>query len=302
MKIFLKKSFFLSVFFFPVVLFCFPVHNTGAAVIVRFAVWGNNLELDKYKTDLIKLILDNSELDYDLYYCTYPGGHGLQIERLKKGLITVQSFGASKQLEEELIPIRIPIFKGLAGYRIFLINKNDQYKFQKIDRLEDLKELVGILGEGWLDIQILQDAGLPQKTTEILAIYKMLNRGGRIDYFSRAIYETFGEFQMLKSSYPNLAIEKRILLIYPFAMYFYVSPKYPEIAEKLNAGFHKLVQNGEFDKFFYKNNYIRSSIINSQLDKRIKFHIPNNYLSLQTQNLPGKYWFNMNIFLEYKDH
>ncbi len=268
-------------------------------VTIRFALGGTDVERDNYKTDLIKLILDNSGINYSLFYYKQPGDHDKQVERLRKGIITIQSFGATRELENSLIPIRIPIFKGLIGYRIFLINQKDQKKFDKVRTLNDLRKLTGIQGKGWTDVRILEDAGLPQIAVEGQKIYKMLNWGGRADYFSRAIYEAVGELQTLKTAYPNIAIEKRIFLTYPFAMYFYVSPKYPELAEKIKKGFQKLFDSGRFDEFFYKHDYIRAAIEKAHLDQRIRFQIPNRYLTPQTRQLPKEYWFDMDKFKSY---
>jgi hypothetical protein len=274
----------------------FIANNAFSDVEIRYALTGTDIERNKYKTDLVKLVLDHSGIDYNLYYYPGKGNHAKQVEALRTGKITIRTFGARKDLEETLIPIRIPIFKGLLGYRIFLINKNDQYKFESITRLEDLRHLTGIQGVGWIDLRIMEDAGLPQRAEDGQNIYRMLNRGGRVDYFSRAVYEAVGELQTLKTTYPNIVIEKRILLKYPFAMYFYVTPKQPELAEKIRQGFEALVRSGEFDTFFYTNPYILSAIAKAKLTERIKIEIPNRYLSQETKSLPDTYWIDMKRF------
>lgn len=287
-------------FLFLLLLLYVQIGVVVAEVPIIFSLNGKDFERDKYKTDLIKMILDNSGIDYRLYYYQVPGDHALQVSRVKKGIVTIESFGASEELEKELIPIRIPIFKGLIGYRIFLINKHDQYKFDDVKQLKDLRRLIGIQGKGWTDVKILEDAGLHQVVVMGSLIYKMLNRGGRADYFSRAVYEAPGEIQTLKTLYPNITIEKRILITYPFAMYFYVSPKYPKLAKKVERGFRKIFDSGKFDKFFYEHPYIRNALRVANLENRIRFEIPNRYLSRETRTLPKKYWFDMNKFKSYK--
>ena len=272
-----------------------------AEFTVKFALDGKDLERDKYKTDLIKLILDNSGIDYSLYYYQEPGAHSVQIQRLKKGVITLRSLGATQEQENKFIPIRIPIFKGLIGYRVFLINKADQYKFDKIRSINDLQKLTGIQGYGWADIKIMEDAGLPQIAVKGKAIYRMVNRGGRADYFSRAVYEAAGELQTMKTAFPDVAIEKRIFLTYPFAMYFYITPQHSELAEKIRTSFQELVDSGQFDQFFYHHPYIRSAIEKAHLEDRIRFDLTNNYLSPETINLPKQYWFDMEKFREYQN-
>ena len=42
------------------------------------------------------------------------------------------------------LPVRIPIRKGILGYRIFLIRKQVREKFAKITTLDELKQLMGV--------------------------------------------------------------------------------------------------------------------------------------------------------------
>jgi hypothetical protein len=287
------KKIFFWLFLLP--LIGLPSHVV-ATNIITFSLEGQDIDRNQYKTELIKLILKNSHIDCNLLYYLQGrnGGHEEQVRKLERGIITVKTFGASQELEKQLIPIRIPIFKGLIGYRVFLINQGDRNKFDQIDSLEDLRKLTGIQGKGWTDIKILEDAGLKQLAMPGNALFRMVDQGGRSDYFARAIYEAIGEIQTLKANYPNITLEKRILLAYPFAMYFYFSPQYPKLAKKFAKGFAKIVANGTFDTFFYGHPYIRNAIEKVHLDKRRRFSIPNRYLSPETRNLPAEYWFDPN--------
>jgi len=60
----------------------------------------------------------------------------------------------SEKLERELLPIRIPLRKGLLGYRIFLIRKDDQAKFSAIQSLDELKKLSVGQGASWGDVAL----------------------------------------------------------------------------------------------------------------------------------------------------
>ncbi|NPA24440.1 MAG: hypothetical protein GXO34_01270 [Deltaproteobacteria bacterium] len=281
---------------------CLPAQFAAAdATVIKFSLGGRDIERNRYKIDLIKLILKNSDCDYNLlyYYQERGGGHDDQIEKLEQGIITIKTFGATTELENRLIPIRIPIFKGLLGCRVFLINRNDQYKFDRVTRLEDLGRLTGIQGKGWADIKILEEAGLHQIAVPGKALFRMLNQGGRTDYFSRALYEAVGELQTLEATYPQITLEKRILLTYPFAMFFYISPRFPELAKKFARSFQQLVANGRFDAFFYTNPYIRNAIGKVRPERRRRFRIPNRHLSPKARMLPHSYWFDLDHFREY---
>lgn len=66
---------------------------------------------------------------------------------------------ASKATAEELLPIRIPIRKGLYGYRLFLIDQDNQARFSQVKTLVDLRQFNAGLRKGWKDIDVLNYNG-----------------------------------------------------------------------------------------------------------------------------------------------
>ena len=63
-------------------------------------------------------------------------------------------------------PIRIPLFKGLFGYRVLLIRKQEQARFDQINTQQDLAKFLGGQGTHWPDTLILQANGLRVTTAE----------------------------------------------------------------------------------------------------------------------------------------
>ena len=91
----------------------------------------------------------------------------------------------TEQLEQDALPIRIPIRKGLLGYRILLIRKQDREKFAKIATLEDLKRLTCGRGLGWKDVEIFKANGFPMVLgNNYEGLFQMLV-DERFDYFDR---------------------------------------------------------------------------------------------------------------------
>jgi len=70
------------------------------------------------------------------------------IEQINLGKVDLLWAGATPHLDEELLPIRIPLFKGLLGHRIFIIKKGNQALFNDIKTLDQLKQLKA--GQGTL--------------------------------------------------------------------------------------------------------------------------------------------------------
>ena len=73
--------------------------------------------------------------------------------------------GVDPSLDKTMLPIRIPILKGLLGHRIFIIKKENQSRFNNIKTLADLKKLTAGQGTKWGDTKILKSANIPVITT-----------------------------------------------------------------------------------------------------------------------------------------
>lgn len=50
-----------------------------------------------------------------------------------------------------MLPVRIPLLKGLMGCRISIINKKNRKKFAKIKSVEELKKLTALQGHDYFD-------------------------------------------------------------------------------------------------------------------------------------------------------
>lgn len=63
----------------------------------------------------------------------------------------------SIEREKLLKPIRIPIYRGLIGWRVLLIKGGTQERFDKITSIEDLRALVAVQRFDWTDYDILKE-------------------------------------------------------------------------------------------------------------------------------------------------
>ena len=79
-------------------------------------------------------------------------------------MVTIAWSGTSVQKEKNYRALRIPLRKGILGYRVALIAKNRQANMDKILNLDDLrKERVG-QGIGWGDVAIYEANGIKVHT------------------------------------------------------------------------------------------------------------------------------------------
>ncbi len=206
-----------------------------------------------------------------------------------KGLLDVCWASSDSDIESQLRPIRIPLFKGLLGYRIFIINKNDQAKFDKVQTLADLKKLTVGQGRTWADGRILEANGFTViKTNKYPSLFHMVE-GGRFDGFPRGVHEPFGELESRPEL--ELAVEKKLLLYYRMPFYLFVAPDNQTLAKDLEVGFERAIANGEFDKVFYGDKAIQDVMQKANMQNRTLFKLDNPLLSKETPTDRPELWF-----------
>jgi len=247
---------------------------------------------DEYKIKFLKLLLEKAKVKYKISTIKFRITKPREFIEVKKGkLINVGLFTSTKKFESNLIPIRYPLYKGLVGYKIFLINKKKQKIFEKIKSLNQLKKLICVQGL-WADADVLEAAGFKVVRVKYDNIFRMLNYNRDVDFFPRGIYEVFFEMDIKGPSYPNITLEKHIMLHYPFAMYLYVSPKNPKLANALKKGLKIGLTDGSIKKLqdgCVIGDYTIKKIISlTKPFKRIIYEIPNPFLTKQTRKVLKK--------------
>lgn len=145
-----------------------------------------------------------------------------------------------------LLPVRVPIDRGLLGWRLLLVRRRELAQWQHVRTLKDLGQRLAGQGHDWPDTAILRANGLRVGTSSVYdALFRML-AAGRIDYFPRSILEIDAE--MAGGRYPELAIAPGLMLHYPAAAYLFVSPTRPELAADLKTGLEAAVADGSFQR------------------------------------------------------
>lgn len=193
----------------------------------------------------------------------------------------------SIERETHAIPIKIPLAKGLLGYRIGLIHSDLQSRFSQVKTSKELSNFIFGLGIGWGEVPIYRAAGFQVVESNYGNLFKMLN-AGRIDYLSRGINEIWGEFEFYSQDNPNISIENTLLLHSIFPYYFFVTPKDKKLAERIEFGMRQMLKDGSYDAIFLK--YNKEAINRAQLDKRRIIEIINPNLPPDTPKDP-ELWY-----------
>jgi len=279
----------LSIFAFP---FLVNAEKVTTVIYPRFQSKKDTRDLDA--VELLETALQKTVEQYGSFVCK-PSALSMKEERyrteVKEGkFVNVIWSSVTKELENDLIPLRIPIRKGLLGYRVFLINKKNKDKFAAIQNIEELKKLSLIQGHDWNDIKIFRQMGFNVTSiTSYEDMFKLIN-SGRYDYFSRGAYETLTAYEARREELPNLFVEENILLYYPWPKYFFVSRKHPKLAERIEAGLNLMIQDGSFDEIFKK--YHLNTIQKANLKNRKLFTIKNPLLPETAPISRKELWFN----------
>jgi len=220
----------------------------------------------------------------------FPMKRNRALLELEKGqIIHVMAEAPKPGWEERLIPVRIPIRKGLQGYRTFLILKQNQQMLSKIKTLEEFKKLATGSGKQWSTTRVLKSNGFNLVLgRDYEGLFGMLVRG-RFITFGRGINETAVEYNNHKEKFPELAIEKDLLLYIPLPTYFFVTPTKPKLAERIETGLKTMIADGSFEKIFEE--HFGLLIKNSNLEHRRIFRINNPNLSPETPLDNLGYWY-----------
>jgi len=251
-------------------------------------------ERDRYFIDVLKLAMDHSGRPYRIDLVPISAfNESRSALYLGNGHFTVHWLMTDKVLEEKLRPIRIPLYKGAIGWRVLFISPENISLFAQVNSLSQLQSFVTAQGHDWPDLGVLRANGL--KTYASPSWNGMFNMliAGRIQYFPRSIIEVEGEYESQQSL--HLAIDKHLVLHYPAAYYFFTRNDNVDLANAIETGLNKSIEDGDFDKLFER--YFGSQIRALHLEDRTIIELSNPFLSAQTPLDNARYWLHPKRYL-----
>ena len=205
------------------------------------------------------------------------------------GRVNIVSRATNLDLEKRLRPIRIPLDKGLLGFRMFLVMPETQARLDSVKTLDELKQFTIGQSSSWTDVRVLQAAGFKLVLADTYTpLFSMLG-GQRFDLFARGTIEIEAEWRANRDNVPGMLIEKRFALHYPMPRYFFV-PRTPEgerMAERIEDGLQRLRVSGEFERRYQA--WKKLVLGDLQLSGRTVFRLPNPELSPEAPT--DKFWW-----------
>lgn len=253
-----------------------------------------------YYTQLLRLALMNGAAGREVpeLRATSSMEQGRATYELNRGtMIDVYWMGTTIEREKKLRAIRIPLDRGLIGYRRFIIRADRQMEFDAVKNGADLKRLLACQGLDWPDVEIMRAARL--RVTEVAVLEGLYQQvvAKRCDYFPRGYYEAVPELAQRKVSYPELIEHNGLVLHYPFAVYFFVRRDNEELAQWIERGLEQMIDTGDFLAYM-KNHPLTSHVfpLNKITAPWHTVHIPNSFLPADTNHTNSRYWFQPSDF------
>ncbi|WP_229223569.1 hypothetical protein [Duganella sp. sic0402] len=211
-------------------------------------------------------------------------------EMLKGELVNLSAQVTSREWENKLTPVRIPVDKGISSYRISLIDGRNQDLFSAARTLEQLKSLTLGAGRQWSLNATYKQAGFHVVEGSTTAGLHSMLAAGRFQHFPRAIDEAVYEQAAYAPAFPSLSVERSFALYIPSPRYFFVGGgQQRRLAQRLQAGMQILIADGRFDQLFHE--FYDGMIEQTGLRKRRIFRIDNPQLSPQTPLSNKAYWY-----------
>jgi ABC-type amino acid transport substrate-binding protein len=242
-----------------------------------------------YAFQLLKLALSKVGTEYRFQMAQVVMNQARVVLEIEAGqMVDVAPLPATAEREARLLPIRIPIHKGVMGWRIGLIRKGDQNLLARVNTLKDLQGVRLAQGMEWPDTKILTDNGISVITAPTYeGLFKMLE-AKRFDYFPRDPMEIWDE---QASHADTLVVEPHLALHYYYDAYFMVNRKNTRLAQDIRNGLERALADGSFDRLFQQ--YFGERIRKAHLDTRTVIELQNPLLSPATPSNRPELWYDV---------
>lgn len=269
-------------------IFTLPINATDT-----ISIRGPQSEFDasqSYYEGLIRLAYEKHGKIVNIVYSPYMVQKRALLELQAGRLIDVYWAGTNAARSSQPGVVDIPLIKGLLGFRVFLTHKDNIDKLAKIRTLDDLKQFSFCQGSHWPDTDIMLAAGLNVLPNPIYESMFLQTIKKRCDAFPRGINEALSEFELRQYSMPNLALYDDLILYYPFPMYFFTSPKKPEIASILKSGLEKAIDDGSFDYYIETHPTTRHLFPLKNWNNAHYIKLENPFLPSDIDTTNNRYW------------
>ena len=261
-----------------------------AATPVIYA-WPKNLATDErgdYPVALLKLALEKSGADYQ----AVPSASVMTQYRTLRQVSTAQGLDVlwtmtTPEREQQLRPIRIPIDRGLLGWRLFVIQPERANQFARLPNKAQLQKLMAVQGSDWPDFPVLQANQFKVLGSgDFEGMFRMV-KSARIDFFPRSVTEIWPELSQREAL--GLAVAPKWVLHYTAPLYFFVQKDNEELASAIERGLWKAIEDGSMQELFLHS--FGPALDKAALSERTVIELVNPLLPKETPLDNPLLWF-----------
>lgn len=243
----------------------------------------------EYGIALLRLALDKSGKQYlvQLSSARMQQNRAMIEMQSASGRIDVVGTVTSREREEAMLPIRIPMTRGLIGWRLALVDGPRTDLLRGVRGVDDLRAYTAGQGQDWPDLRILRHSGIKVAPVKVYHNLFGLLHAGRIDWAPRSVNEIWAE----AAAHPELAIDPYVALRYPSADYFFVRKENQALAEDIRRGLEAALADGSFERLFFL--HYGPLIRKARLEQRRVIALPNPLLPPETPLARKELWFSL---------
>lgn len=228
---------------------------------------------------------------------TFVMEQGRALRELSRGeFLDLLWVGTDIKKEQEFRAIRIPLERGLMGFRKFILHKDSVATFNSIRSLHQLQQFTACQGAFWPDVEIMRYSGLK---VEEAPVYENIFRqvaAKRCDYFPRGVHEGAIELEKRLAIYPELVRYNPIMLHYPFAIYFFTHKSNEALALWIEQGLEQMIDDGELLEHMQQQELTRHIFPLKHHSSDPWISLKNPLLSPDTPVNDSRYWFSPQDF------
>jgi len=275
---------------FCLMVCCFPVLATESLVLRYPALAEVSDQRSAYPLAVIELALAKMQVQASLKpsRSVLSKSRAIALLQQQRDIDIVWTM-TSKQREYDLLPVRIPLMKGLGSYRALLIKQGEQTLFPADLPIKKLKQRVLAQGHDWVDTKILSaNRFTVQSASDYPTMFQLLDKR-RVDAVPRAVTEIYPEKQRYQQQGIALEVEQHWLLHYPSAVYLFVNKHNTSLAALLTQGLEKAIADGSFDQLFQQ--HYAAELQQLQLQQRQVVELINPFLPEETPVNRAELWY-----------
>ena len=215
------------------------------------------------------------------------------LDMLKFNELNIVWHPTNRQLEKELLAVRIPIAKGLLGYQSIIVKQSRLAEFNLNNQRRLLETLSFGAQRGKADQHVYVSAGLSgvYSSNEQTLIHML--EGDRFDYLPTSTFKA--QQLILNNPQLKLAIVPDLVMSFVKPIYFFVNRDNPVLAALLQERLEEMVNSGQLDDLLNQQVFAAHTINKLNSEKLVAIELNNPILPEQTPIAVTKYWYQFEL-------